>query len=739
MRLLVLLVIAAPVLVYAFWPKARQAVLSHMGYGLFVALLWAAALAIALRWWPKKTRDLWRIWLGAGILVAATMGCLAFYTEVREVQGVWLRDTWGGMWGQVLGGFPILYGVLKVLGLVTLACLIAAPKQTLRVIRRLCEELGAGVWLVMFGMLRGCVLCYRWVQGRVPNQVEAPVPDMESLQASVKELPDKLTLRNKMPHPRRILARNGDESGEVVVAGTTATAGGAGSKSKRAATTGVQTPASSTWVLPPIDLLNNRPAQPIPENELKSMAGRIERTLGEHGLEVRVESIRPGPRVILFGLAPGFMKKQRNGKVSSLEIARVKVDSIMAREKDLALALKTPSIRLWSPIPGEDVVGIEVPNPKPSMVSLRAVVESDDFKHIAKAGGLAVVLGEATGGEPIALDLKEMPHLLIAGATGSGKSVCINCLVCSLIMTKSPQQVRFLMVDPKRVELTPYNGIPHLIMPVIVDSDKAVAAFNGVINEMSRRYKLMEEKGVRSIDAYNRKVDEPLPNIVIVVDELADLMMTAAYEVEQSLVRLAQLGRATGIHLVLATQRPSVNVVTGLMKANIPARVAYAVASQVDSRVILDSAGAEKLLGKGDGLFQTPSDPKPFRIQGAFVSDKEIERLVLYWKSQHGPMTQFTLRADAVADEVITNTQVRLEAAATEAEEQDEGLLAKAREVAAQHKRLSPSVLQRKLRIGYAKALELIQQLEQEGAIASGDPGASREVLVKSGRGQEPS
>jgi len=406
----------------------------------------------------------------------------------------------------------------------------------------------------------------------------------------------------------------------------------------------------------------------------------------------------------------------------------------MAREKDLALALKTPSIRLLAPVPGERAVGIEVPNPRPKLVSLRTVIESPSFERIARADGLAIALGEGTGGEPVSIDLKEMPHLLLAGATGSGKSICINSVVSSLIMTNTPEELRLLMVDPKRVELTPFNGIPHLLMPVVVDTDQVVRAFEGVLTEMFRRYRLLEKMGARAIDTYNRRVPEPLPHVVIVVDELADLMMAAAYEVEQALVRLAQLGRATGIHLVLATQRPSVNVVTGLMKANISGRIAFAVASQVDSRVILDMAGAEKLLGKGDMLFLSPSEPKPERIQGSYVSEKETERLVLYWKSQRGPLPSFSLKhADSGGPASADQAE---ESPGADSSEED-SLLRKAREVAARYKRLSPSVLQRRLRIGYPKALQLIELLEEEGAVAPGDPGTSRPVLLHSKGNEE--
>ena len=354
-------------------------------------------------------------------------------------------------------------------------------------------------------------------------------------------------------------------------------------------------------------------------------------------MTVEVKDIKAGPRVVRFGLVPGW--QQRRGEAGKEEVGegnKIKVQSILAREKDLALALKTPDLRIEAPVPGEALVGLEVPAPSPSQVALRSLMDIPDFRKISSQGGLPVALGEDTGGNPVVTDLASLPHLLIAGATGSGKSVCLNSIVASLLFTKPPDQLRIVMVDPKRVELTPFNGIPHLISPVIVDVEEVNPTLRALIAEMLRRYKLMEEFGTRNISGYNAKAKEPMPYLALIVDELADLMMMGGFEMEQNLVRLAQLGRAIGIHLVLATQRPSVNVVTGLLKANVPARVAFAVASQVDSRVILDTVGAEKLLGKGDMLLLNHDSPKPRRVQGALVYDEEIDRVVEFWLQQKG-------------------------------------------------------------------------------------------------------
>ena len=346
------------------------------------------------------------------------------------------------------------------------------------------------------------------------------------------------------------------------------------------------------------------------------MARHVEKVLAEHGVIVEVQDIRAGPRIVRFGLVPGLLPKKgeeprEESATNKVEITRVKVQSILAREKDLALALKTPYLRIEAPVPGEALVGLEVPSPSPSKVNLREVMETEALAKISAKGALPVALGQDTAGNPVVVDLAALPHFLIAGATGSGKSVCINSIVASLLLTRTPDQLRMLMVDPKRVELTPFNGVPHLVAPVIVEVDEVNAALRALMREMLRRYKLMEENGTRNIDGYNAKASQRLPYLLLIVDELADLMMSGGYEVEQNLVRLAQLGRATGIHLLLATQRPSVNVVTGLLKANIPARVAFAVASQIDSRVILDTIGAEKLLGKGDMLLLHNESPKP--------------------------------------------------------------------------------------------------------------------------------
>jgi S-DNA-T family DNA segregation ATPase FtsK/SpoIIIE len=403
-------------------------------------------------------------------------------------------------------------------------------------------------------------------------------------------------------------------------------------------------------------------------------------------------------------LVPGWqIKKGDNGNLQNSEGNRVKVQSILNREKDLALALKTPNLRIEAPVPGEALVGLEVPSPTPVQVSLRGLMDITDFRKIISRGGLPIALGEDTGGNPVVTDLASLPHLLIAGATGSGKSVCLNSIVASLLFTKPPDQLRMVMVDPKRVELTPFNGIPHLIAPVIVDVDEVNPMLRALMSEMLSRYKLMEDIGARNISAYNAKTKEPMPYLVLIVDELADLMMVGGFEIEQNLVRLAQLGRATGIHLILATQRPSVNVVTGLLKANVPARVAFAVASQVDSRVILDTVGAEKLLGRGDMLLLTNDSPKARRVQGALVFDEEIDRVVEFWTEQKGP--PLPVISLEVTEELDDGSLV------------DDDILEKARGLAIRNPHLSASFFERRLHIGSTKAEQVVEILEDEGLI----------------------
>jgi S-DNA-T family DNA segregation ATPase FtsK/SpoIIIE len=503
---------------------------------------------------------------------------------------------------------------------------------------------------------------------------------------------------------------------------------------------------AASWKLPPRDLLKNAPLGGISKQEMADTGETIKRTLGEYGVEVEIGQIQPGPTVTMYGLIPGWVRRYKQVKVTddagkpklneqgkpvtakAETKTRVKVDSIMSREKDLGLALKTPSIRIETPVMGEALVGIEVPNPNPSLVTLRGVVESEQFQSMRDKAKLPIALGKGSGGEDVVIDLAKMPHLLVAGATGSGKSVCINTIVSGLISERTPSELRLLLIDPKRVELTPYNGIPHLLTPVVVESDQVVGLLKGLIQEMLNRYRRMEEEGVRNIDSFNRKMSDKMPYLVVAVDELADLMMTSSFEVEQTLCRLAQLGRATGIHLIVATQRPSVDVVTGLIKANFPSRISFGVTSQIDSRTILDTSGAEKLLGRGDMLYQAVDASRPERVQGVFISDGEIEDLVEYWKdTKWPPLPEVSLHS--VGDGDSDDTAVYAGNAGGGLEAKDV-MLDKATELARHNNKLSTSLLQRRLRIGYPRAARLMDQLEEEGVIGPADGSKSRDVII---------
>ena len=502
-------------------------------------------------------------------------------------------------------------------------------------------------------------------------------------------------------------------------------------------------PMGGSWQRPRMDMLVDAKESGVSDEQMAETAETIKRTLAEYGVEVEIGQVKPGPVVTMYGLIPGWVRRHKqvrvtdehgnpkldeSGKhvVSRVEArTRVKVDSILSREKDLALALKTLSIRIETPAMGESLVGIEVPNPSPSLVALRGVMESKEFKRLRSSARLPIAFGKGSGGETVVVDLADMPHLLIAGATGSGKSVCINTIVSCLIMEKTPAEMRLLLVDPKRVELTPYNGIPHLLTPVVVETDQVVALLKGLIREMLNRYRRLEEVSVRNIDGYNRKMPDKMPYLVVVVDELADLMMSASFDVEQSLCRLAQLGRATGIHLIVATQRPSVDVVTGLIKANFPSRISFGVTSQIDSRTILDTAGAEKLLGRGDLLYLAVDASRPERAQGVFISDREIEDLVEFWRTTPwAPLPRVSLHTVGDDETDEEDAEDGYETAA-----RDE-LLGKAIQLARQYNKLSTSLLQRRMRIGYPRAARLMDQLEAEGIVGPIDGSKSRDVIM---------
>ncbi|MCC6457139.1 MAG: DNA translocase FtsK, partial [Caldilineaceae bacterium] len=443
----------------------------------------------------------------------------------------------------------------------------------------------------------------------------------------------------------------------------------------------------------------------------------------DFGVPVRVVHVESGPTVTQFGVEPLYT--EQSGKRR-----KVRVNRIVNLADDLALALAAPSVRIEAPVPGRPYVGIEVPNTVKAMVSMRGILESGALRQ--KDGKLLLALGRDTAGAPVVMDMARAPHLLIAGSTGSGKSVCINTIITSLLMQHGPESLKFIMVDPKMVELPGYNGIPHLIGKVITDVNQVMGALTWLLLQMEDRYRLFRELGVRNIDAYNdlarqrkRGADAltPLPYMVLIIDELADLMMTAAEDIERQICRLAQMARATGIHLILATQRPSTDVVTGLIKANFPSRIAFAVTSSIDSRVILDTPGAEQLLGRGDMLLMRPDAAKLARVQGCFVADDEITHVVKFWKQAVPPESQPVVPPwNGLMDQL---------------DEKDE-MVNDAIDVLRGMRTCSTSMLQRKLRIGYPKAARLMEQLEDQGIVGPDmGGGQGREVLLKEDEDEE--
>ncbi|MEZ0397013.1 MAG: DNA translocase FtsK [Anaerolineales bacterium] len=474
--------------------------------------------------------------------------------------------------------------------------------------------------------------------------------------------------------------------------------------------------------LPPFNLLAAEQGVRPDERTINQTAGLIEKTLAEFGIPAKVVGFRIGPTVTQFAVQPGFIRK---GNGEDEEQQKVRVAQIAALQRDLALALSAERLRIEAPVPGRAYVGIEVPNPRASLVRLRPLLESEAFQRMGAP--LALALGRDVSGNPVVADLARMPHLLIAGTTGSGKSVCIAALATCLAMNNSPDELRMVMIDSKMVELIRFNGLAHLYGKVETDLQRILGVLRWVVAEMEHRYKLLEAAQARDIEAYNRRLQRrkdarPLPRIVVWIDEMADLMMSAPDQTEHNLVRLAQMARATGIHLVVATQRPSTDVVTGLIKANFPARISFAVASQVDSRVILDLPGAETLLGRGDMLFLNPEVGHPVRAQGVIVSDQEIERLIAFWQDKQQAI------------------QPPWESFLSEAEDRngDDVLLERAITVLKRERRASASLLQRRLNIGYPRAARLLDQLEEKGVVGpSLGGGRDREVLLDNGETED--
>lgn len=617
---------------------------------------------------------------------------------------------------------------------------------------------------------RNDINLYKREVGLVPRGQRQPLPlDVDEHLEAIKDVQQQPLILSgeESPLPSRKGGRRQPEM-EPLIPKREAQAGIKGARDARIENAAPATPLlESIWKMPDTSLLHNPDDVKLQMigDDTATLARTIQETLRSFRVdaEVRPEDISIGPTVIRFGIRPtgkpemtvddkGRAIPVRDGNGSIVYETRTRVSRIMALQNDLALVLEAKTIRMEAPVPGRPYVGVEIPNKNSRLVTLREVLESKEYQVAKAKSKLAIALGKDVAGLVRVGDLARMPHLLIAGATGAGKSVCINTIIASFLTQATPDDVRLLMVDPKMVELSLYNGIPHLLSPVVTEVEKVVPLLKNAIAEMERRYRLFSQLGVRNLDGYRKLRAEKLskgdssltnlPAIVIIIDELADLMMAAPEEVEGMICRLAQLARATGIHLVVATQRPSVDVITGLIKANIPTRISFMVSSAVDSRTIIDMGGAERLLGRGDMLYLPADAGRPERVQGAFLADEEVEALVGYWRQQfveHTATTMGTSVEDASAPtQALIEPGWEIKEDAGDDFELDDELLDQAEEVVREYGKASISLLQRRLRIGYSRAARLIDLLEEHGIIGHSEQGGrSREVLDNGGGGND--
>ncbi|MDD5338736.1 MAG: DNA translocase FtsK [Dehalococcoidales bacterium] len=715
----IFLIIAA-VLIWVFRAEINDFflnVFAAIGWGIiFVAGFILMVLILTLRRNLSSFFYYWNIWLGIFVFVFAIWGILGL---LRYTQAALTPNGLGGSFGAALvanpapgaGGTGI--GILCLFAYIILGFLFVMPRQT---------------WNAVKGFFGGIWSLFTAKQAPRPPVQPTGLPQQQYQTTSTTPVvnrqeypPAEIEERKYTPEkPSPIITAPFKPSRDIHQV--------AEDVWKKYGKSGKLVEIDG-WRLPPIDILDTSPEFQFSEEDNLQRAQLIENTLSSYGVDAKVVQINAGPTVTQFGVEPGWdikyrevRDRDRDGKIQvrreEISKTRVKVERINSLSNDLALALAAPTIRIEAPVPGKSYIGVEVPNTTSDMVSLRGVVETGAYQKLVAKSKMALALGKGAGGESIAADLTKMPHLLIAGATGSGKTVCLNTIVCALLLNNTPNEVRFILIDPKRVELTQYNSIPHLATPVIVDTDKALNALRWLCQEMDKRYKQMAGAGARNIEGYNKdkRGEEKMPYMVLVVDELADLMMAGYDEVETNLCRLAQLARATGIHLVVATQRPSVDVVTGLIKANFPTRISFAVTSAVDSRTILDGAGAEKLLGRGDMLYMPTEAAKPKRIQGCFLSDTEIERLVYFWGGQR----------QQEPDKLRMETLIATAPVGTIGGHPRDPLLEQAKALANEYSEVSTSFLQRKLHIGYPRAARLKEQLdavlEEEGI----EPGSAK-------------
>lgn len=633
----------------------------------------------------KSSSFYWRTYLGAVLLTGSIGGLIHIFYLSNELSGFTLAAEGRG------GGY--------------LGALFAQPSFAL-----------LGFWagsLVLFGLIIIAVLV------TFDISLKALWPKSESRQTAegaetvnVKSAPLKINamgkegfVEEKVFEKNKKLKNDEDEDMAVVPVPKPTQVINSAAKTQPINMEAIVIEDRKDWKLPQFDLLDDNQTE-VDSGNIEVNVAIIKKTLADFGIDVEMGEVNVGPTVTQYTLRPN---------------TGVKLSQIAALQNDLALSLSAHSIRMELPIPGKALVGIEVPNKSTAIVRLREVMQTTDFvNHKSK---LVIALGRDVAGHPMVVDLAKMPHLLVAGATGTGKSVSINSLFISLLYRNTPQDVKFIVIDPKRVELNLYNGIPHLLTPVIIENEKAVNALKWAVSEMDRRYKLLSEVGKRNILEYNENAPLKMPYIVILVDELADLMAVAQADVESAIVRLAQMARAVGIHLVLATQRPSVDIITGLIKANITSRIAFAVASQIDSRTILDSGGAEKLLGNGDMLYTSAEYNKPKRVQGAFIGEKEVKKVVDFFKSQVG--------AVIYNEEILERPKRPLGIPGMEGEDSGDSdpMLQEAVDEVKRAGKASASLLQRRLRVGYARAARLLDIMEQQGIIGPGEGAKPREVF----------
>ncbi len=723
-RWVILLVIILALLWWQ-WPNI-MAIAGYIWWLLGWGLLFIAAAIVTLIVQIKRHKlssfiFQWNRWLGSIVFILAAWGILALLNLGGRFGLGLISNPPPGAWGAIVGS-------LCILGYIVAGLVLVVPRPSFRLLARF----------------------FTWLSERFKSPPAPHKPVTPEIQTPVDRVIYPRTPIEKPASPKELAKP--ELTPEVAASKATLEALAEKAEALKLAAAPAkpelrqvaqdvwkkygQAPGLATvdgWRLPPIDILDVAPEVELSQADNLLRAKVIEEALASYGVEAKVVQINAGPTVTQFGVEPGWDRKYKEVKekdrdgnvhVRMEEVAktRIKVERITSLSNDMALALAAPTIRIEAPVPGKSIVGIEVPNTTSNVVSLRGVVETSVFQKQLVKSKLSLALGKGAGGEAVASDLTKMPHLLIAGATGSGKTVCLNTIVCCLLMHNTPNEVRFIMIDPKRVELTQYNSLPHLSTPVIVDTSKALNALRWLNQEMDGRYQKLAAAGARHIEGYNKtkRGEEKLPYLVLVIDELADLMMSGSDEVETILCRLAQLARAIGIHLVVATQRPSVDVVTGLIKANFPTRISFAVTSQVDSRTILDGAGAEKLLGKGDMLFMPTEAAKPKRLQGCFLSDAEIERLVYFWGSQKKEEGD-KLQMEAVVMPV-----------AGDGGYPKDPLLETALELAHEYTNISTSFLQRKLHIGYPRAARLMEQLTEEiekKVEGNGDGGTTGEAI----------